>query len=76
MLSKLCIESSRTENIKFPKNKSKPIDISSPKKTSSPDLYSLHLKQTEFDPNSMSSSPPNMFMQNLHLRMDTYFDRK
>ena len=33
--------------------------------------YHLFLNTNNFDPN-MSSSPPNMFMQNLHERMNRY----
>jgi len=71
----LMIVPTKYEKIILPKSQSKPIEISSPKKSSNPDLFALNLQHSAFDPTNTAGSPPNMFMQNLQSRMDSYFDQ-
>lgn len=60
--------------IKLPSNinKSKTIPIQN-RKRKQDTTYNLQTGNTVFDPNSISSSPPYEFMDNLKKRMESYY---
>lgn len=61
-------------DIKLPNNinKSKTIPIQN-KKRKQENIYNLQTGNNVFDPNSISSSPPYEFMDNLKKRMESYY---